>query len=153
MSPAECDALLKSGRIFDLRASVFFTFSAKSRGGVRREFIRISSLAIWRDVCMACVSMNCLRKGPIMKNTVLSLLAIVALGTLGTTPVYAAGGGSGQGILCGIPFIGKFLCPPAPGGGGGGGHSSVPEPASLAILAAGAALAGAAARRRRTKSK
>jgi hypothetical protein len=80
-----------------------------------------------------------------MKNTIWTIIAVAALGALGTTPAHASGGG---GFLCNIPIIGQFLCPPSPGGGGGGG--SVPEPASLAILAAGAGLVGAAVRRRRT---
>ncbi len=79
-----------------------------------------------------------------MKNTIWMIIAVAALGALGTTPAHASGGG----FLCGIPIIGKLLCPPSPGGGGG---NSVPEPASLAILAAGAGMVGAAVRRRRMR--
>jgi PEP-CTERM motif len=86
-----------------------------------------------------------------MKNTLLSLVAIAALGVAGTLPAYASNDSHGGGFLCSLPFIGKLLCPPAPGGGGG--NSSVPEPTSLAILAAGAGLVGAAVRRRRIVKK
>lgn len=83
-----------------------------------------------------------------MKNTACSLVAIVALAAMGTTPVFA----SSSPWYCGLPVIGQFLCPPAPGGSGGGrGGNQVPEPASIAILAAGAGIVSAAMRRRRNK--
>jgi PEP-CTERM motif len=78
-----------------------------------------------------------------VKNLGLSLIAIVALGVGGTTPVYASSGGGGW--ICKIL---PFLCPPAPGGNGP--PKSVPEPATIAVLAAGVA-ASLAARRRRNK--
>ncbi|MGB9329782.1 MAG: PEP-CTERM sorting domain-containing protein [Steroidobacteraceae bacterium] len=83
-----------------------------------------------------------------MKNTIWTLVAVAALGAMGTTPAYASGA---RAWYCSIPVIGQYLCPPAPGGGGGG--NSVPEPASLAVLAAGAGLVAAAVRRRRRAQK
>lgn len=79
-----------------------------------------------------------------MKKFALTIIAIAALGAMGTTPAYASGGT----FICKIL---PFLCPPAPGGTGGGG-TSVPEPATLAVLCAGAAAALAARRRRRNKA-
>jgi hypothetical protein len=79
-----------------------------------------------------------------VKNIIWSLVAVAALGVAGTTPAYAASGGTS--IICKIL---PFLCPPSPVGGGGG-KPSVPEPATLAVLGAGVA-ASLAARRRRNK--
>lgn len=94
---------------------------------------------------------NSFQRGRSMKKLALSLATVVAFGALLTTPAYANGSGGG-GFLCGLPIIGKLLCPPPPGGGaGGGGGTSVPEPATLAVLGAGAAAAIAARRRRRAK--
>ena len=81
-----------------------------------------------------------------MKNIVATLVAIVAVGALSTTPAYAS---QGRNPFCNIPFIGRYLCPPAPGEGGG--PTSVPEPATLAVLAIGACAAALATRRRRRK--
>jgi len=83
-----------------------------------------------------------------MKNFALTVIAMAALGAMGTTPAYASGGG-GSTWLCGLPIIGKLLCPPPPGGGDGG--ISVPEPATLAVLGAGAGAALLARRRRNKK--
>jgi hypothetical protein len=82
-----------------------------------------------------------------MKQIMWTFVAVVAVGAMGVTPAYASGGGGSW--ICGLPIIGKLLCPPAPGGGGGRG-TSVPEPATLAVLGAGA-VAAIAARRRRLK--
>jgi PEP-CTERM motif len=81
-----------------------------------------------------------------MKNTISSLVAVVALAALGTTPVYAS-----APWYCGLPVISQFIPACAPSPGGGGGRQSVPEPASIAILATGAGLVAAALRRRRSK--
>ena len=48
-----------------------------------------------------------------MKNIALTVIAMAALGAMGTTPAYASGGG-GSTWLCGLPIIGKLLCPPPP---------------------------------------
>jgi hypothetical protein len=79
-----------------------------------------------------------------MKNIALTLIAMAAVGAMGTTPAYAGGGSAICKIL-------PFLCPPAPGGNGGKGGTSVPEPATMAVLGAGAAAALAARRRRNKK--
>ncbi len=45
-----------------------------------------------------------------MKKIALTVIAMAALGAMSTTPAYASGGGGGW--LCGLPIIGKLLCPP-----------------------------------------